>query len=156
MSPASASPIPASGPEEPLWQGRPSQWTNFIPFILCILIIPIPWAFYRWLVTNCTSYSITTQRLRKSSGILTKHFDDLELYRVKDSTVTQPFWLRMVGLGNITLHTSDTTTPTLVLPAIKDPLAVHDLLRQEIERLRRERGVRELDVHDHDVSGSPF
>lgn len=142
--------------EETIWSGRPSQWTNFVPFLLCILVIPIPYAIYRWLVIKCTSYTLTNQRLRLSSGILSKHFDDLELYRVKDITVAQPFWMRMVKLGNIHLHTSDATTPNLLLAGIPDALAVHDLMRVEVERLRRERGVRELDVHDQDVTGSPF
>lgn len=131
--------------------GRPSQWTNLVPFLLCLLVIPIPYAIYRWLVIKCTTYSLTSQRLRVSSGILTKNFDDLELYRVKDLTVTQPLPLRMVDLGNISLVTSDATTPTLLLPAIKSPLEVHDLIRDEVQRLRRERGVRELDVHDDDT-----
>lgn len=147
----SQTPSTASRSEEQLWEGRPSQWTNFVPFLLCLLVIPIPYAIYRWLAIKCTTYSLTSQRLRVSSGILTKNFDDLELYRVKDLTVTQPLPLRMVGLGNITLVTSDATTPTLVLPAIKSSLEVHDLIRDEVQRLRRERGGRELDVHDDDT-----
>lgn len=146
----------AARTEETLWEGRPSQWTNLVPFLLCLLVIPIPYAIYRWLVIKCTAYTVTTQRLRISSGILTKHFDDMELYRVKDITVTQPIWLRMVGLGNISMHTSDATTPNLLLPAIKNSLEVHDIIRAEVERLRRERGVRELDVHDQDVEGGVF
>ncbi len=149
----SQTPTTATRAEETLWEGRPSQWTNFVPFLLCILIIPIPYAIYRWLVIKCTSYTLSTQRLRISSGILTKHFDDMELYRVKDITVTQPIWLRMVGLGNISMHTSDATTPNLLLPAISNSLEVHDMIRGEVERLRRERGVRELDVHDHEAEG---
>lgn len=140
------------GPEKSLWEGTPSQWTNVVPFALCILVLPIPYAIYRWLAVKTTRFSITSQRLRKSTGILSKHFDDLELYRVKDITIAQPLIQRLVGLGTLTLVTSDATTPTVVLPAIHDPHRVHDLLRAEVERRRRERGVRELDVYDDDAA----
>lgn len=148
---ARGSAAPAS--EANLWEGTPSQWTNIVPFVLCVLIIPIPYAIYRWLAVKCTRYTLTSERLRKSTGILSKHFDDVELYRVKDMTISQPFIQRLVGLGTLALVTSDATTPTVVLPAIADPHRVHDLLRAEVERRRRERGVRELDVFD-DGGGS--
>ncbi len=139
-------------PETTLWQGRPSQWTNVLPFLACLLIIPIPWAIYRWLAVKCTSYTLTSQRLRIQSGILNRHLDDLELYRVKDITLNQPLIQRIVNLGTVTMVTSDATTPSVRLPAISDALAVMDKIRFEVDRVRRERGVRELDVHDDDRS----
>jgi membrane protein YdbS with pleckstrin-like domain len=146
---------PAGAPTEEtrVWEGRPSQWTNMVPFLLCLLVVPIPYAIYRWLAVKCTTYTLSTQRLRIAHGILSRHFDNLELYRVRDLTVAQPFLLRMAGLGNIALVTSDSTTPVVVLPAIASPLEVHDIIRDEVQRMRRERGVRELDVHD-DAGGS--
>ncbi len=155
MNKATTQPGGASAaPEAPIWEDTPSQWVNVLPFLSCLLVVPIPWAVYRWLATRCTNYRLTTQRLRFSHGILNRQVDDLELYRVKDITVAQPLLLRMVGLGNLTLVTSDATTPTLPIPAIKDPLHVKDLLRERVEHLRRERGVRELDVHDDDSQGA--
>ncbi|MDX2114326.1 MAG: PH domain-containing protein [Planctomycetota bacterium] len=139
------------GPETNVWQGTPSQWTNIIPFVLCVLIIPIPYAIYRWLAVKLTRFTLTNQRFRTESGILNKHFDDLELYRVKDITLSQPLIQRLVGLGTITMITSDATSPRVVLPAIADSMRVMDLIRAQVERARRERGVRELDVHDQDV-----
>ncbi|MBL0927154.1 MAG: PH domain-containing protein [Phycisphaerales bacterium] len=148
------SPLPSATPETVVWEGRSSQWLNFWPFLLCILILPIPYALYRWLDTRCTTYTLTTQRLKLARGILSKTFDNLELYRVKDSTLHQPFIERLVGLGTITLITSDATNPTLTIRAIADSQRVHDAIRNEVERVRRERGVRELDVHDDDPHGA--
>lgn len=136
--------------EQSVWEGRPSQWTNFWWFVACVLVLPIPLAIWRWLVVRCTTYSLTTQRFRISTGVLNKSFDDLELYRVKDITVTQPLVQRVLGLGTIRLVTSDATTPEVTLSAIPSALEVHEAFRVEVERCRRERGVRELDVHDDD------
>ena len=137
-------------PETTIWTGTSSQWVNFFPFLACLLIIPIPYAIYRWLAVRCTRFALTNQRFRISRGILSKHYDDLELYRVKDITLAQPFIQRVLGLGTVTMITSDATTPTILLPAIKEPLAVLDRVRAEVERVRRERNVRELDVYDDD------
>lgn len=142
---------PLTTPETAIWQGSPSQWTNIVPFLLCVLIVPIPWAVYRWLATRCTKFVLTSQRLRMEEGILSRRFDDIELYRVKDITLSQPFIQRMVGLGSIRLLTSDASHPTLTLPAIADPMEVRDVIRQQVEHMRRERGVRELDITDHDL-----
>lgn len=138
--------------ETTIWEGRPSQWTNAGWFAACILVLPIPVALWKFLTVRCTQWTVTNQRLRMSTGVLNKKFDDLELYRVKDITVEQPFIQRLVGLGTIKLITSDATTPELRLSAIPEPRAVQDTLRAEVERARRERGVRELDVHDEDPS----
>jgi membrane protein YdbS with pleckstrin-like domain len=131
-----------------IWQGRPSQWTNVLWFIACILVIPIPIAIYQWLRVKCMRFTMTEQRLRIESGILNKKYDDMELYRVKDTSVARPFLLRMVGLGTISLITSDASDPNLELMAISDPMNVHDIIRNQVEKMRRERGVRELDVAD--------
>jgi uncharacterized membrane protein YdbT with pleckstrin-like domain len=137
-------------PEKTIWAGTSSQWTNIGPFLLCVLIIPIPYAIYRWLSVRCTKFTLTNQRFRIERGILSKRFDEMELYRVKDITMSQPFIQRLVGLGTITMMTSDATTPTVALPAIAEPRQVLDLVRGEVERVRRERNVRELDVYDDD------
>lgn len=138
----------AMTPETHVWQGTPSQWTNFVPFLLCILIIPIPWAVYRWLKVRCTKFALSTQRLRIETGILSKVYDDLEIYRVKDITLLQPFVQRIVGLGTIRLVTSDASHPIVMLAAIPDGQEVRDLIRETVEKMRRERGVRELDIAD--------
>lgn len=139
-------------PEQLVWEGRPSQWTNILPFALCVLIIPIPYGVYRWLAIKCTKYSLSSQRLRISRGILSRHIEDIELYRVKDSSIRQPFIQRLVGLGTVELVTSDASTPKVMLPAIANPIQVHDSIRTQVERARRERGVRELDVSDTDAT----
>ena len=98
--------------EQTLWQGHSSQVKNFWPFVACLLVLPIPWAIYRWLEVKTTTYKLTTERLIVERGILSKTTDTLELYRVRDLQTTQPFWTRLFGLENVHLLTADTTTPS--------------------------------------------
>jgi uncharacterized membrane protein YdbT with pleckstrin-like domain len=110
------------------------------------LIIPVLMWLIRWWVTKCTAYELTTQRLRIRTGILNKKVDELELFRVKDYSMEQPFLLRLVGLGNLTMVTSDATTPTVSIRAITGVEAVREKLRNAVQAERDRRRVRELDV----------
>ena len=106
----------------------------------------------RWWATRTTVYQLTTQRLRIRRGILTRRLDELELYRVKDYVLEQPLLLRLVGLGNLTLVSSDATTPTVILQAIAGAEGVRELLRNAVQTERDRKRVRELDVGAHDDS----
>src|SRR4051812_30213339 len=132
--------------ERDVWSGAPSQWQNLWAWVACVLVIPIPWALWRALVTKNTRYLLTDQRLKNTRGVFNRVTDDLELYRVKDTHFQQTFWQRMVGIGDIVLSTSDTTTPTVVIADIRDAEGVRERIRGLVERRRDAKRVRELDV----------
>lgn len=132
--------------ETVLWEGCPSQIINLKWFLLALLIIPIPIALWKWIDVRNQVYTLTTERLRYRSGVFTKRNDDLELYRVRDTTVVEPLFLRLFGAGNIVMETSDRTHPTFILPAVKEPRAIYEHLRQQVELMREQKRVRELDI----------
>jgi uncharacterized membrane protein YdbT with pleckstrin-like domain len=108
-------------------------------------VIPAIWAGWKWLVVRCRRFEITTERLKLIQGVLNQDIDEIELYRVKDTRVLRPLWLRLFGLGNVVLETSDRTHPNSVLPAIKDAMEVRETLREHVENLREQKRVREVD-----------
>lgn len=136
--------------EASVWTGHPSQWTNFGVYALCLLatltvvlaIVAIPYAIWRCLVTRNQIYELTTQRLRMRSGVFNKQLDELELYRVRDSKVEQPFWQRLFGLGTITIVSGDATTPVTVIPAVRNAEQVREHLRNCVEAQRARHHVR--------------
>ena len=133
-----------------IWEGHPSQWSNFVAFFLCVLlcwlVVPIFIGLWRWLETRCFIYRITNERIVMTRGVLTKRTEELELYRVKDATLIEPFWLRLVSLGNIVLTTSDRTTPIVSITAVPNAAGLREELRRSVERMRALKGVRETDV----------
>lgn len=156
--PRSAAPAPNAGltdapidprdvPEAGVWQGSPSQWTNFWWYILCLLIIPIPWALWKMVSTAKQNYAVTSQRLTLETGVFKRNLEEIELYRIKDTRLTRTFIQRMLGLGTVTVISSDESSPTLVIPWIKGSVEVRQLLRENVELVRRARGVRELDMN---------
>ncbi|HEX8312592.1 MAG TPA: PH domain-containing protein [Chthoniobacteraceae bacterium] len=135
-------------PEETVWTGTSSQLKNLGPFVLCLLVIPIPWAVWRWLDVKSRVFRLTSERLLIESGVFNKTTETLELYRVRDLQVTQPFLLRLFGLQKLTLLTSDTSTPQIVVDYVPTELGLADKFREQVEACRQKKRVREVDIAD--------
>jgi len=136
--------------EELVWSGSPSQILNLPVFVACgllfFLVIPIFIALWKWLVLRNTRYELTSERLRIRQGVLNKELDELELYRVRDYRIEQPLVLRIFSLANITLRTSDTSHPYIVLRAIRDGEHVREQIRKYVEECRVKKRVLPLDL----------
>jgi uncharacterized membrane protein YdbT with pleckstrin-like domain len=136
--------------EETVWRGNSSQWKNFGVYLLCglfcWLIVPIFIALARYLQTKCKVYELTTERLKITQGVFSKVTETLELYRVKDLETRQPFWSRLVGVENIQINTSDLTTPFVLIEAVPCSVGFADKLRNQVEIIRQQKKVRELDI----------
>ncbi len=132
--------------EKTLWRGSSSQVINLGTYILCgllcWLIVPIFIALIKWWQNKCRIFEVTTQRIKITTGIFNKTTNELELYRVKDMTLVQPFWLRLYGLGNIVLMTHDVSSPVITLEAVPKPLELHEGLRNSVEECRTDKKVR--------------
>jgi uncharacterized membrane protein YdbT with pleckstrin-like domain len=136
--------------EETVWRGSSSQWKNFGVYILCALfcwlIVPIFIALVRYLQTKNKIYELTSERLKITEGIFSKVTDTLELYRVKDIETRQPFLYRLFGVENIQMNTSDTSSPFIFIEAIPHTVGLADKIRNQVEIIRQQKGVREIDI----------
>ena len=74
-----------------------------------------------------------------------KNTHELELYRVKDIVLNEPFLLRLIGLSNIVMITSDRTTPVFVIPGVRNGKNLKEQLRLAVEERRDVKGVVERD-----------
>ena len=141
--------------ENLLWSGTPSQVTNLGTFVIwgilaCTLVLaPVSLILIIWkyLEVKNQVYELTTQRLKMHSGVLSKKIEEIELYRVRDTQFEQPFFLRLFGLGNVILFTTDSTSPEIILPAIPNAQGVREQIRNAVEETRDSKRVRvsELD-----------
>ena len=136
--------------EETIWRGTSSQLKNLGLFILsglfCWLIVPIFIALTRYLQTKNQVFELTTERLKMTKGVFSKVTETLELYRVKDIEVRQPFIYRMLGVENIQVNTSDLSSPVILLEAIPKAVGLADKLRNQVEIIRVQKKVREIDL----------
>jgi uncharacterized membrane protein YdbT with pleckstrin-like domain len=142
-----------SAQETIIWEGSPSQITNLGVYVVCgltfFLVVPLLYAIWRWIETRSHRFVVSDQRIRETDGVFSKRTDSIELYRVKDVVLMQPLSLRMFGLGNIELRSSDASSPLLVLPAVPNPAQLREKILLAAETRRDAKRVRELDVSDH-------
>jgi hypothetical protein len=157
--------------ETSLWKGSSSQWLNLGPFIaavlasvglvvvglafppafpfaLAALVLPAGYLLWRYLVVRTQVFELTSERLRVTRGVINQKIDEIELYRVKDSVMVRPWWMRLTGLASIVLATSDRTMPDLVIPAIHGGSGLREILRKNVEIQRDRKRVRETDFDD--------
>ena len=165
---------PNETPQETVvWRGTPSQWTNFTTYLFCLLLAGAVVAGYMFVSppqpldsggAGCTRsldagslhrHPVPTirshlQRVKVTTGLLSRHTNEIELYRVRDYSIVEPFWLRLVGCGNIVLMTADASTPNFMLRAVPHAATLKDRIRTNTERMRQRRGVRSLEVDSPD------
>ena len=135
--------------ESVIWAGRPQQAANLGVFILCALfawlVIPLGIAVWKYLVIRATQYQLTTERYRTRYGVLNKTIDEIELYRVRDYRIDQPILLRVFGLSNLVMETSDRSHPVAVIRAIPNGEKVLHRLRRQVEYCRQAKRVRAVE-----------
>lgn len=152
--------------ETQIWEDSPSHismvFSYFVAIVLAgllltlhilfnlplfFLVVPVLVVLWSFLVIKCSKYTLTSQRLRYTYGVLNQKVDQMELYRVKDYRLEKPLYLRIFGLSNIYLDTSDRSCPVFKIFGVSDGDHVIEEIRQNVERRREERFIRELDVN---------
>jgi uncharacterized membrane protein YdbT with pleckstrin-like domain len=159
----------SQGEEQSIWQGHPSQFLRLHIYLLCglaagalvgaavlfyaqlglmayalagLALVPLLIGAIKWLQTQCRKYELTTERLRVRQGVFSRRTDEVELYRVKDYVLVEPFFLRLFGLGNVVVNTGDVSSPSVLIEAIPDAPIVRDQVRKHVEMCRVKKGVR--------------
>lgn len=168
--------VDSANDEPVVWKARPSQITNLWPFLISFLLasaaivaavlmnqslialaalLPLIFSVWKWLTLRCRVYELTTERIRLYEGVLSQDIDDVELYRVKDTKILRPFWLRLFGLSNLVIESSDRSHPTIIFQAVADGLGIREQVRKYVEIQRDKKRVREVDFageEDFDMS----
>lgn len=111
-------------------------------YILLLLIVPCGIALWKYLLNKTRIYELTTQRLKTTCGVFSTRTTELELYRVKDITLIQPFYQRLIGLGRIELTTNDASDHVIIMNAIPNMSQLSEQLRANVEACRDQKRVR--------------
>jgi uncharacterized membrane protein YdbT with pleckstrin-like domain len=108
--------------ENVLWQGKP----------------------FNYGIPTFTRYQITDRRLIVEKGLFTKKREEIQLYRIRDISLKRNLIERMLKHGDITIVSTDTTSPTYTLKNIRDSVSVSDLLSLAVENSRVKNRAQEL------------
>lgn len=82
-------------------------------------------------------YRLTTQRLFVQVGLIGRRIEEVELIRVDDVSTEQGIIDRMFDVGTVKVASSDTSTPTLLLHGLRDPVAIKEKLRGQVQERRK-------------------
>ncbi|HEX3069494.1 MAG TPA: PH domain-containing protein [Thermoanaerobaculia bacterium] len=76
-----------------------------------------------------TLYTVTNQRIMFEQGILSKSLSEIDLRSLDDTQFFQSFTGRILGIGNVTLVSSDKALPVSVLHGVHDPRGLREIIR---------------------------
>ena len=126
------------------------SFSGWLTILSCAIGVGLVVIAVRWLRNLAASYEITDQRLIVKRGIVMKSIDEIELYRIKDVRVDYSLVNQLTDIGTITITSSDRTTGNaqFVLRDIPAARERREGLRKLVDRARRLRGVREMDIDD--------
>lgn len=85
------------------------------------------WPLAKWIPIRFTVTTVTSDRLRSETGILSKSTRNLMLARVQDVGVNQSLFQRITGVGDIWIETAGASS-RVVLSNIDQPQKIADLL----------------------------
>ena len=68
--------------------------------------------------------------------------EKIEVLKLKKKTAVY----RLVGVENVQLNTSDSSSPFIFIQAIPSTVGLGDKIRNQVEAIRAQKGVREIDV----------
>ncbi len=130
---------------------------NAILVALALLVVALPlfYAFAKWLTVKMLRYEVTSQRIRITTGILSKRTTALELYRVKDYEYREPFFMRLFKFGDLVISTSDESDQEMVLHAVPRVRWLADQLRLAVEARRDLKRVRQVDFDGDQAPPEP-
>lgn len=105
-----------------------------------------------------TRYILTEKKFITRKGFLSITEDEIELYRVVDKSLRQPFGQRIFGCGTVVINCRDTDTPVKEVVSIKKPRDFMNIFEKQVDIQRdkyrtRGRDMIAPDIHmdcDHD------
>jgi uncharacterized membrane protein YdbT with pleckstrin-like domain len=95
-------------------------------------------------IPSFTKYQITDRRLIVEKGIFTKKREEIQLYRIRDIALKRNLYERMLKIGDITILSTDTSSPSYTLRNIRDSVRVADILGFASENSRIKNRAQEL------------
>ncbi|MHC4605467.1 MAG: zinc ribbon domain-containing protein [Planctomycetota bacterium] len=114
---------------------REKDWPFYV--VAAAAVLPLLWIVWASLVRKITvRYRLTTHRLFRERGLLSRTISEVELVRVDDVSVSQNLIQRIFNVGKVTVISTDASDPHTELVGIRDPIEVKELIRSNVRKWR--------------------
>lgn len=101
-----------------------------------------------------TEYRLSEDRLFRKTGLLNLREEEILLYRVRDISFSRSLFQRIFGVGTVTVHSSDKTSPTFDIVNIRYSEDVKETIYEKVEEAKAKRRMRTTELLDNDFSDS--
>jgi len=108
---------------------------RFFPFLIWLSLMCTLLTFYRFIYIRNIRYELSAEIIRVTRGLFFKRIDQVELFRVKDYVLTQPFLLQIFSLMDLELKSTDPVNPVIRLRGIPYSDLV-DTIRTHVQEAR--------------------
>jgi membrane protein YdbS with pleckstrin-like domain len=98
---------------------------------LAVIVLTVA---FTWLARASHQYRVFPDSLEVETGLLARSIDNLQLFRVRDLGVSQSILGRLLDFGNVTVASTDHSSPLVVLRGVECPRQVYDTLRELVAR----------------------
>ena len=110
-------------------------WLSYV--FLVLVGVPFLWIVWTLLVAKLTvRYRLSTHRLFKETGFISRTVNEIELVRVDDVSVSQNLIQRIFNVGRVTVISTDATDPRTELVGIDNPIEVKEMIRNQVRKWR--------------------
>ena len=122
------------------------------PILYALLVLPLGYAVWKYMEVKATKLTLTDQRLIVTTGIFTRRTNETELYRVRDTSIEEPFFYRIFGVGNVIIYSTDEAEGKLHFNAYSKPHWIKDQIRNNAETCRQKKRWGSDNILIHDIN----
>ncbi len=97
---------------------------------LGIAIVVLLYLTYASLRLKMIEYTITTDRIEYCRGVLDRRVDNLDMFRVIDLKLRRSLLDVILGIGSVTLTTTDKSDPSFTFEKLKHPRKLYDIVKK--------------------------
>jgi membrane protein YdbS with pleckstrin-like domain len=112
-----------------LARNRDTVWLVAVGLVVLLVGARLLKLAWRVAVLKSHHYRITSQRMVIESGVFSRNIEEIDMRTVEDLAFQQSMFERMLGIGDITVISSDRTNAQTRLVGLARPRELRELLR---------------------------
>lgn len=134
--------LPELLPEIEPYLASPHVKSDYLVWFFVLICIWALWRMIRRVLVYFNWYYVfTTQRFKVRRGILNREFLQIELFRVKDISVLQTFWGRLLNYTHIHITSTDRILRNPMWTGLPGGLSIAEQIRSAAQSARSQTGV---------------
>jgi len=131
--------------EETIWRGHPSHYYYMMHYIIGALFLLIAaivghnvWLYafgialigYPLIYIYCCKFTITSKRVKTSTGIISRSIDEVYIKNIRSVNVKQDLFERIFNLGTVNIGSAGTAGIEISFSRIPEPVKIKDKIQK--------------------------